>query len=270
MPKWSRVLDTALDPYELRARLFPGLLVLLPVTVYLALLHGAKNPLIVSLGSVLLACGGPYLLSSFVRIWGQRAQEKLFRRWGAKPTTVLLRHSDNQISPQTKQRYRKLVESNLGILLPSVDDEQNYPGEADNAYDAAADALRPLTSDQTAFPLVFKDLVAYGFNRNAYGSRWVGVSVSIGAIVATIANAGAMHLDPPYMTIADLGTAHVIVITAALNFIGLWCFHFTSATVQQSGFSYSKRLWESLEQLPKKLNSPGLKRTGAGTKKRTG
>lgn len=245
-------LDKVLDTYDLTARLLPGLLVLLPAILCIAVLYGAKSPIAIALGSVLATCGGPYLLSSFVRTWGQRAQERLFRQWGGQPTTLLLRHRHDYLPAPTKERYRELAASRLGIALPSNGEEEHDPATADQSYIAAADALRPLTNDRKAFPLVFKELVAYGFNRNAHGSRWVGLAVSAVTIVTALAHAGLLHLQPPYWTTADLDTSHVVVLIVAVGFGFLWCFHFTARTVQQAGFGYAKRLWEVLEMLPKK------------------
>lgn len=245
-------LDKLLDPYDLTARLLPGLLVLLPAILCIAVLYGAKSPIAVALGSVLATCGGPYLLSSFVRTWGQRAQDRLFRQWGGQPTTILLRHRHDHLPPLTKERYRELAASRLGIALPGDGEERADPAKADQAYVAAADALRPLTNDRRAFPFVFKELVAYGFNRNAHGSRWVGLAVAAATVVTALTHAGVLHVRPPNWTSADLGTSHIVVLVVAVGFACLWCFHFTAQTVQQAGFSYAKRLWEALEKLPKK------------------
>jgi len=245
-------LGKLLDPYDLTARLLPGLLVLLPAILFVAALYGAKSPIAVALGSVLVACGGPYLLSSFVRTWGQRAQDRLFRQWGGQPSTILLRHRDDHLPPQTKERYRELATSRLGVAMPSADDELRDPPKADQTYVAAADVLRPLTNDRKAFPFVFKELVAYGFVRNAHGSRWVGLGVAAVTVVTTVMHAGLLHLQPPYWTPADLDASHIVVMLASVGLACLWCFHFTAQTVQQAGFSYAKRLWEALEKLPKK------------------
>ena len=127
-------LDKILDPYDLTARLLPGLLVLLPAILCIAVLYGAKSPLAVALGSVLATCGGPYLLSSFVRTWGQRAQDRLFRQWGGQPTTLLLRHRHDHLPPLTKGRYRELAASRLSVALPTDVEEEDDPTKADQAY----------------------------------------------------------------------------------------------------------------------------------------
>ena len=259
-------LDKILDPYDLTARLLPGLLVLLPAILCIVLLYGAKSPLAVALSSVLATCGGPYLLSSFVRTWGQRAQDRLFRQWGGQPTTLLLRHRDYHLPPQTKERYRELAASRLSIALPTDREEEEVPSKADLAYVAAADVLRSITKDRRAFPFVFKELVAYGFNRNAHGSRWVGLSVATVTVVTTLTHAGVLRVQPPYWAKSDLDPAHIVVLVTSVGFACLWCFHFSAQTVRQAGFSYAKRLWEALEELQKKPVRAKLTSAKAGAR----
>lgn len=251
--EWSATLAKLVDPYDLKARLFPGLLVLLPAIVFLVLVWGPQNPALVALGSVLATCGGPYFLASFIRTWGQRAQEKLYRVWGAQPTTILLRHRDTRLPAQTKSRYHKLVGEKLGIKMPTPADESSDPAGADQAYIAAADALRPKTNDQKSFPLLFKELVGYGFNRNAFASRWVGAAVAVLTGLAALIHAGAIATPTAYFdttVLRSLGAAHALTLVIACVLLIIWLLHFTPKTVEQAGFSYALRLWETLEAIP--------------------
>lgn len=257
---WTSISDKLLDPYDVRARLFPGLLVLLPAILYFVLLYGTKNPMVVGLSSVLVACGGPYLLSSFVRTWGQRAQDRLFRNWGAQPSTILFRHRDTTLPTLTKRRYHELAEARLGIVMPSIEEELKDPARADLAYVAAADALRPQTNDRKKFPFVFKELVAYGFNRNAHGARWAGFGIAAITVIATLAHSGAFVLNLPHWHTPALDDAHIIVMMSALTMAIVWCAHFTGETVRFAGVSYAKRLWETLDQVPQKSSRAQRKR----------
>ncbi len=249
---WAALFDKMLDPYDIKARLFPGLLVLVPAITFLVLLYGRQSPTVVGLAAVLGSCGGPYLLANFVRSWGQRAQDGLFRKWGAQPSTIMLRHRDGVLPMQTKLRYHALIESRLAVVMPTAEEELRNPDVADLAYAAAADALRPLTNDRTKYPFVFKELVAYGFNRNAHGARWVGLTVAVLTLLAAALHAGALRLSPVTIDLAALGNAHIVVMALGLGMAGLWSLHFTSETVRMAGFSYAKRLWEALEKVPKK------------------
>lgn len=262
---WTAVFNRLQDPYDVKARLFPGLLVLLPAILYLALILGPKNPTVAGLSTIFAACGGPYLLASLVRTWGLRAQERLYRQWGAQPTTIVFRHRDTAMAHQTKMRYHELARLRLDIEMPTSDEEQLDPVAADRAYAAAADRLRPLTTDRKAFPFVFKELIAYGFNRNAHGSRWVGVVVAASTIGATLSSASESNFQSPTNILAALGPAQMVVLLSAIAMLGLWCGHFTDQTVKIAGFSYAKRLWEALDLLPRRSRRPRLRSSESTT-----
>lgn len=249
---WTSIINKLLDPYDVRARLFPGLLLLLPAILFLALLHGSKSPLVIGLSTAVMTCGGPYLLASFVRTWGLRAQDRLIKKWGAQPSTILLRHRDSTLAAATKQRYHDLAASRFGIAMPSAEEERLNPTTADDAYAAAADAMRPRTNDHKDFPFVFKELVSYGFNRNAHGSRWVGLAVAVVIAIATLVDANALMLDRPFVQGAALDGRHIAVMASTVIMSLLWCAHFTGAAVKLAGFAYAKRLWEALDQAPPK------------------
>ena len=137
-------------------------------------------------------------------------------------------------------------------MMPGDEDEQRDAARADQDYAAAADALRPLTNDRAKFPFVFKELAAYGFNRNAYGSRWVGLGVAFATIAVTLFQANALGFVKPYLDLSGIGSTHGAILVSAFVMSALWCVHFTGETVKFSGFSYAKRLWEALDQLQEK------------------
>lgn len=119
--------------------------------------------------------------------------------------------------------------------MPSAEEEKLNLEGADHAYATAADALRPLTNDRKAFPFIFEELVAYGFNRNACGSRWVGLGVAAMTVVATLLHADTLHLQPPYWTDSGLHAAHVVLLLVSSACAALWCVHFTAETVKLAG-----------------------------------
>lgn len=246
--QWASAFAKLLDPYDLKARLFPGLLVIVPIVAFVALLYGPSNPTVATLTSILITCGGPYVLASVVRTRGQIAQARLFEEWGAQPSTILLRHRDSRLPPQTKGRYHKLAVTKLGMTMPLAHEEAATPAAADQAYAAVADALRPLTNDKAKFPFVFKELVAYGFNRNAYGVRWVGVAVCVLAAFITFAHAGALVRPQAAL---ELDLPHSITVLVSVVLLLLWILHFNAKTVEHASYSYALRLWEALERIAK-------------------
>lgn len=246
---WSAFLSKLFDPYDMKARIFPGLLLLTPVIVFTALILGPKNPLIVALSSILATCGGPYLLASFVRTWGQRAQDRLNKKWGGQPSTIMLRHRDSRLPSLTKSKYHQLIQQKLSLKMPTAAEEAADSNGADGAYTSAANSLRPLTVDAKKFPFVFKELVAYGFNRNSYGSRWVGALICLATALATLIHARFLKFVSPYVDLEvqpGIDAAHLLILVISFAFLGMWLFHFTDRTVEQAGYSYANRLWEAL------------------------
>lgn len=249
---WGSYLAKVLDPYDLKARLFPGLLVIAPAIIFLGLSYGAKNPVLTALGSILATCGGPYTLANFVRTWGQRAQLRLYKKWGGQPTTIILRHGNTRLAAQTKANYHRLIEKKLGVAVPDALQELDDPALADQAYIAAADALRPLTNDKKKFPFVFKELVAYGFNRNAYGARWIGATISLLALLLILIRGKVLLKIQPFFdfsAINDMSLAMGVASVISVVLLFLWLFHFTAHTVEQAGYSYALRLFEALERI---------------------
>lgn len=249
---WGTDISKWLDPYDVKARLLPGLLILLPAIIYFGLVWGPKNPVLVTLSSILSVCGGPYLLANFVRSLGLRAQKRLNAAWGGQPSTLMLQHRNDHLSEQTKLRYHGLITTKLGVVMPTPAEEAANPLRADQSYDAAADALRPLTNDRKKYDLLFKELVAYGYNRNAHGSRGVGVAVAVLVAVVTLFDAGVLIFDKALVQSVIVDAPHGVVLVTCVVLSLLWVLHFTAHTVEQSGFAYAKRLWEALEKVAKK------------------
>lgn len=84
----STLLNQLKDPYEQKARVFPGLLVVLPLLVPLLWIFGPKNPILTTLLGLIVSCGAVYALASIARGMGKRLEEKLVARWGGMPTTL--------------------------------------------------------------------------------------------------------------------------------------------------------------------------------------
>lgn len=81
-----------------------------------------------------------------------------------------LRSKGKTLALQTKLKYRRRIELWLAVALPTADEGQRDPHAAGLAYAALRDALDSLTADRKAYLLVFKELAAYGLDRNPYGA----------------------------------------------------------------------------------------------------
>src|SRR5713226_3809363 len=230
------------DPYERQARLYPALLALLPLLVMVMLLYGPKASALTSVVTIAVSCGGLYLMTNLFRELGKRMEERLFREWGGKPTTQLLRHRDNTIEAVTKRRYHSFLAAKINEAFPDKDQEANNRDAADEIYQSGVRWLLSHTrsDDNKKFDLLFKENVTYGFRRNALGMKPVGLIVSIGSLLWTLGreavlfNSARKSLDmEAFWRMPE--TATVSLIVSAVMVVA-WMFFFTKSSVRTAAF----------------------------------
>src|SRR5712691_10712930 len=153
------------DPYERPARLYPVLLALLPLLALVMLLYGPKATALTAAVTVAVSCGGLYLTTNLSRELGKRLEPKLYREWGGKPTTQLLRHRDTTLDPVTKRRYHAFLGAKIKEQFPEREKELSDAKGADDLYQSGVRWLKAKTHGDTN--LLFKENIAYGFRRNA-------------------------------------------------------------------------------------------------------
>lgn len=242
-----------LDPYERKARLYPALLVAMPVLAsFIAELASfeKKLPALIGLAG---AFGGFYLLSSVVRDYGKRLEIRMLKEWGAMPTTQLLRHRDLGIDKVTKARYHAFLSKQIGINFPTRDEENSDPEHADSVYQSAVRWLLEKTRDTKQFSLIFKENVAYGFRRNGMAVRRAGMCVCALTVVYLAASVGVFgiwYIDPRVLTGIDVG--HAIAFLLCFALLAVWPLFFNKETLRISANTYARALLAACDVLPKK------------------
>ncbi|MGE5568714.1 MAG: hypothetical protein ACM3S5_06720 [Rhodospirillales bacterium] len=172
-------LDLVTDSYERRARLYPALMIVMPIVMTVVAIVQVRLSALQLLATTLAACGGTFLLSQLARDAGKNREKSLFERWGGMPSVAILRHADTRIDPITKARYHKKLACLVkGTKAPTAAEEQADPIGADRTYAAWSTYLRTQTRERTKYPLVFEELVNYGFRRNVWGLRTTGIVTS--------------------------------------------------------------------------------------------
>ncbi len=236
------------NDYVRRARLYPAMIVVLP----LALAAICIFPSISSL-SILLTCVGycglSLLIAELGRDGGKALEPSLFENWGGKPTTQLLRHSDTRLDPQTTARYHANLTALIPRLaLPSAVQESNNPTGADDVYESCTKFLRERTRDKTQFPLVYSENVSYGFRRNLLGMKGAGIAVSIVSLLMTITTA-ILRFEPD--AIPDVPAVATIIIA----FIAVWwILRITPMWVSTPAFAYAEQLLAATDTLAPQAN----------------
>lgn len=176
-----------LDAYSRAARLRPAFLCLFPLIVTVAVWTPGIYTWVAGLLGLAATCGIIAWLAHFARERGRVAERELFNSWGGRPTTAWLRHRDNKLDAVTKARYYAFFKKHIEKWrAPTEKDETSNPSVADGYYESAVRWLLEYTRDRKRFPMVFQENISYGFRRNLYGLRRLGLTL---AAVCAVVNA---------------------------------------------------------------------------------
>ena len=243
------------DEYTRRARYLPMLIVLMPCALPAIVFAARFSTFASALVGPLIALGLPYWLAQAGRDLGKRKEPELYALWGGKPSTVKLRYRDNTINSHTKARYH----ANGRTLMPTISfptpiEETTDPLAADSIYEALGDILRERTRDTKKYRLVFEELMNYGFRRNLWGWKPLGIALSSTVLVVL---SGLMIWDAHTgRTSAALSVATTLVNAGILAFWLLWA---NPAWVKIGADAYADRLLETSDNLVNAERKPRTK-----------
>ena len=237
------------DPYERQARLYPALLAGLPLIVAATVLYGS-NSVITAASTVAVSCGGLYLLANIARERGRRLEPILYEAWGGKPTTQLLRHRDRNIESPTKRRYHEFLSRTVSLQFPSETEEESNPVTADEIYQSAVRWLLNHTRDKSKHKMIFEENIAYGFRRNAYGLKAIGVGICLVTSTWVLISEGIVRVGKVSGVLvnpASASTAVLISLAVSAMMLLVWLSYFTERTVRNAAFTYAETLLRACE-----------------------
>jgi hypothetical protein len=234
-----------LDAYDRQARLGVTYLVFSPIVVLIVALSLGTQEWWSRVAGVLAACGAPYLAAQWGRTAGRRKEPQLWALWGGSPTTRLLRFASGEATATVEHRHENVTRA-TGIHLPTATEETANPAQADAVYDNAITTLKEQTRDKATFPLVFGENINYGFRRNLWGRKPIGLSVSIvtGLIAAAVLVASYFNDDHQFAIASAVAFGYAVL--ACL----VWWLTVTPDWVKESADAYARRLIESTVRVP--------------------
>lgn len=241
------------DPYDREAHLFPAILMLSPVLLFVVVAYPSTflgdltNNTVVVVALLALA----YVLSGWARAAGKSIEGRLFDSWDGPPTTTMLRHRDTSLDEVTKARYHQnLTQICLGICWPSASEEAADPIAADATYASAVSALRARRRGDN-YALLLKENASYGFRRNMYGLRFTAIGIALfvatlalGSVIAQIRS--SQSSTNVFTTIADNPRFGLMALAAVTIAISWYCF-VRPSWVRQAACDYSRALFNSLD-----------------------
>ncbi len=232
------------DRFTFTGRVQPALLVALPLG--LATIAWFPTGLVgwdVMWGLIVWS-GGTALLAQIGRDHGKEKESTLFEKWDGKPTTRFLRHRDAPNKVLLTHYHKKLASLLPNMKIPTAEEEKTNPDRADEVYETCTAFLREKTRDKNRFPLVFEENCNYGFRRNLWGMKPLGiiiVMIGTGAVaVLIILNYSKGLVTSPLVFVAGLG--NLLLLLA-------WLVRFTPNWVKIPADAYAERLLAACENL---------------------
>lgn len=245
-------LEKYFDHYVINARLKPTFFVVMPFAITTLAWCPQAQQLAGIVLTFLITFGVMAFLSNLVSNKGNQLQTKLYKSWGGAPTTLLLRHSDPTLDTYTTNRYHRWIEAHIpGLILPSPQSEKESTADADSAYLSATNYLREYTRDKVKYPMIYSDLVAYGFARNLLAMRGYGIFVSLFSIGL---NGAFMFFSYTGPTIREFAANNLSMMLfsagaalASLILLLIFTFSLNDGYVRERAFRYAKSLLATCE-----------------------
>ena len=240
------------DQYSLSARVRPALFIVLPIILTAYILFEPLRTLLGSLLGILLTCGVVNFFANQMSSQGNVLQDKLFKKWGGAPTTLILRHSDNELDKYTKQRYReKLVSLVSNFKNVSERAERANPTDADQYYISAINYLRAKTRDSEKYPLILKENMNYGFSRNLLAFKSTAITIILISLAISLLIIVVTFKDK-YVDINSLSLLspqYYVLVILHIIFLLFWCLMINETWVKVRAYAYAKRLLSSCEDI---------------------
>ncbi len=236
-----------LDAYTLRARLFPAIIGAAPAFAAIALLISWDKIALsnlVSTGGLLVIV---YALADAARSRGARLEPKIYQEMGGKPSITMFRRTgDETIAETTKDRYRSFVAGKIGRSAPSVDVEKADQAAADAFYEECGIWLRTNTRDAKVFPILFNELVSYGFRRNLLGVKWPAMALNVSVAIIVF---GALWLRNNFDANDDATMRFYMVLAVAIVHAIYLLLVVSKTSVKEAAKKYARELILSCETL---------------------
>lgn len=259
---WSAVESLLGDRYTREARLAPAFLSVFPIFLLLLLSFKGLQSFVPALLTLLCVFGVIRWISHIARRVGDHKEIGLFREWGGKPTTTMLRHALRRTRAKDRNDH---VEHLLGEApqaheisekigdrgdppLPSehqdreaakIPDPDQRADKLDSLYEPVVAWMRENTRQNN---LVVEEEISYGFQRNFFALKWFAVACNL---IALAAQGAVIHHGWQKAWPHTTPTSAVILAANVAYLVCVLCF-VTKNSVKIQGFIYARQLLDSL------------------------
>lgn len=204
------------DPYELRARILPALVVVSPIVFPGSVLIQAISPNLLT--SALAGVGLLpliYVLSFVVRNLGKAKEPQIWASWGGVPSTRFMRFDSPLFSKDIRNSIAVAINQRYSIDLNSVN---LPPSQLDQRIEDAFRLVRQRVRQVDPGGIWYKHNAEYGFLRNLYASCWLWALL---AGVVVVGGGISYYVSPNglYTVVMVLGILFIFLALALYRFV---------------------------------------------------
>lgn len=235
-----------MDKYSLNARIYPVIILLLPVVI-IGISYSIKYESYIQVLSTLgISAALTYFLSNLGRDKGKQIEPNLWKKWGGMPTVQLLSFRNEIIDKHTKRKYHKLLLALSPIEESDIDFENASIDFVSDIYKSWTRFLISKTRDTKQFSLLFKENISYGFRRNLWGLKKISL---VFIFLILLGNYGFQVFNYGITEISKYPLQFFIseILLILLTFI--WIFWINAEWIKIPAFAYGERLLESIEKI---------------------
>jgi len=233
------------DEYTMRARVAPALLVVLPIALLTLVWTSGAPGRSEIVWAVFVSAGGVVLLDQLGRDRGKTKQRELFNDDGGLPTARVLTHKDCVNPFVLRHRHATLRRLFPELPIPETQEaESKDETAAALVYDAAVVLMRAKTRDAKRFPLVFAENCNFGFRRNLWAWKDLGITISVGATLILGARLFGQFSQHEHVEPMDIA---IEIANAVATW--LWLSVVTAKWAKVPAREYANRLAEALDDM---------------------
>lgn len=220
------------DRYDLRVRMSVAIIVLIPIIMSFYLIIPEVRSLSFTAIIIIILFGISNLIISISRYYGRDTIKKCFN--GILPAQQMLHPDDTTLDEITKKRYQYFFSSKIdGISFKS--DTQNL----DAVCNTSINWIISQTRDSNQFPVIKEELINFGFAKNLYGVKSLGIIVTITVIILDMI---IFFLQYHYKTYIFNNLNIVVSLILSFCILIMWIFIINKKWVIECGRNYAKAL----------------------------
>ena len=223
------------NSYEIRARIFPSIIILLPIVV----LFFSIIPLSDTIWKIMIELGIfiviVYGVSYPVRMLGINFQKNIWTKDGAAPSTKIMRWDDPTLGQNLKLSLYGAVSKKYMITIPDENEQSSNPNSFDQIIEDIFIRVRADLRKGDKDNLWSSQNAEYGFVRNLIGSRsvWLALSFICAAIGLILYSFEVSNIK--------LLAVGVNSIFCLISLIGGW--YVLPKMFDYIGYEYAKNVW---------------------------